>query len=84
MRLAVTAPAEAALEFRYAISFISIEQAKKNLHREIPNWAFEQLKASAKNRWNKALGKSPSKAGRKRSAGFLYVVVPLLRENGEH
>lgn len=45
------------LEFRYGISFISIEQAKKNLQTEIPSWNFDSVKRAARDRWNEALGK---------------------------
>lgn len=31
------------IEARVGTSFISIEQARKNLQREIPNWNFEQV-----------------------------------------
>ena len=36
------------LEFRYAISFISVDQARKNLEEGIPGWNFDQVKARAK------------------------------------
>ena len=45
------------LEFRYGISFISIEQAKKNLQNEIPSWNFDGVKRTARDRWNEALGR---------------------------
>lgn len=44
------------LEFRYGISFISVEQAKKNLQEEIPAWDFESVKRHARDRWNEVLG----------------------------
>src|SRR5882672_5673907 len=44
------------LEFRYGISFISVEQARKNLQTEIPGWSFEGVKRAAKKRWNEVLG----------------------------
>ena len=44
------------LEFRYGVSFISIEQAKKNLMKEIPKWGFDKIKIAARDRWNKVLG----------------------------
>ena len=47
------------LEFRYGISFISVEQARKNLQEEIPGWNFDKVKARA-----------PSAAGTTRSARF--------------
>jgi predicted alpha-1,2-mannosidase len=53
----VAAEADAgSLEFRYGISYISIEQAKKNLQKEIPGWTFDDLKTAAKGRWNEKLG----------------------------
>jgi predicted alpha-1,2-mannosidase len=51
------------LEFRYGISFISVEQAKKNLQKEIPAWNFEKTKAAAKDRWNHVLGQIAIKGG---------------------
>ncbi|WP_425563429.1 GH92 family glycosyl hydrolase [Luteolibacter yonseiensis] len=56
-RLAVSGGAGGgALEFRYGISFISVEQAKKNLAKEIADKDFETIKEEAKNLWNKTLG----------------------------
>lgn len=47
---------EETLECRYGISFISVDQAKRNLQREIPGWRFETIKEQARARWNKVLG----------------------------
>src|SRR5882757_3133818 len=56
-RLTITATGDQKeLEFRYGISFISVEQAKKNLQKEIPAWSFDQVKNAAKKRWNEVLG----------------------------
>ncbi|MES2829201.1 MAG: GH92 family glycosyl hydrolase [Bacteroidota bacterium] len=52
-QLLVGAPKE--LNFKYGISYISIDQAKENLHREIPEWDFNALKASAFTAWNKVM-----------------------------
>lgn len=43
------------VEFKYAISYISAEQARKNLKNEVPAWDFEKLKANAKLAWDKVL-----------------------------
>lgn len=51
------------LEFRYGISFISAQQARKNLEREIPGWEFERIKQLARNRWNAALGQVQVEGG---------------------
>ncbi|MEN6459269.1 MAG: glycoside hydrolase family 92 protein [Thermoguttaceae bacterium] len=41
--------------FRYGISFISIEQAKKNLEKEISAWDFDAVKSNARRTWEKTL-----------------------------
>lgn len=48
---------------RTASSFISFEQAELNLKREIAGRNFEQVKADAKNIWNKTLGRIEVKGG---------------------
>ncbi len=56
-RLVISAPGGVnTLEFRYGISFISVEQAQKNLEEEIPDWSFEKIEQAAKQRWNEVLG----------------------------
>lgn len=45
------------LEFRYGISFISIEQAKQNLEKESEKKSFDEIKGQAKNIWNSKLSK---------------------------
>ena len=51
------------LEFRYGISFISIEQAKMNLQKEIPAWNFDKIKEAARDRWNTVLGQIQVEGG---------------------
>jgi predicted alpha-1,2-mannosidase len=51
------------LEFRYGISFISVEQARKNLQTEIPGRSFEEVKRAAKKRWNEVLGQVQVEGG---------------------
>jgi predicted alpha-1,2-mannosidase len=43
------------VEFKYGVSFISIEQAKANLYQEIPAWDFEATKAKAYQAWDKVM-----------------------------
>ena len=45
------------LNLRYGISFISEEQAKANLQREINNYDVKQLAEKGRKIWNEALGK---------------------------
>ncbi|MBN1987610.1 MAG: GH92 family glycosyl hydrolase, partial [Prolixibacteraceae bacterium] len=51
------------LNFKYAISYISLEQAKKNLQNEIAAWEFEELKESAHQAWKKSLGQIEVEGG---------------------
>ena len=48
---------------KVASSFISFEQAELNLNREIGNKNFDQVKAEAKDIWNKTLNKIEVKGG---------------------
>jgi predicted alpha-1,2-mannosidase len=45
------------LYFKYGVSFISIEQAKENLRREMPSWSFEKVKQNAYKKWDSVLNK---------------------------
>lgn len=51
------------LDFRYGISFISLDQAKKNLQREVPEWGLETIEDKAKIRWNQTLGRIEVEGG---------------------
>jgi predicted alpha-1,2-mannosidase len=51
------------LELRYGISFISVEQARKNLRAEIPDWNFDHIKRIARDRWNQVLGQVQVEGG---------------------
>ena len=63
-RLTVSAQGDQnVLEFRYGISFISVEQAKKNLEEGIPSWDFDKIKRKARDRWNDALGEIQVEGG---------------------
>ncbi|MDR0507526.1 MAG: GH92 family glycosyl hydrolase [Dysgonamonadaceae bacterium] len=45
------------ISLRYGISFISAEQAKKNLKQEIQDYDIEELALAGRNEWNMTLGK---------------------------
>ena len=51
------------VEFKYGISFISVEQAKENLQKEIPGWDFEMLKHKGEQIWAMALDQIYIKGG---------------------
>ena len=45
------------LMVKVGISSVSIDNARKNLQQESPNWAFNTIVADAQKAWNKELGK---------------------------
>jgi predicted alpha-1,2-mannosidase len=72
-RLTISAKdSRAPLEFRYGISFISVEQAKKNLQEEIPAWDFDKIKEAARHRWNKVLGQVQVEGGTPEQKRIFY------------
>lgn len=48
---------------KMGVSFVSPEQARKNLETEIPDWNFEKVKDEGRKKWNEALGKIEVKGG---------------------
>jgi putative alpha-1,2-mannosidase len=57
---------------RVGISYIGVEQAKRNLQREIPGWTFERVKADTRAQWNKALGGIDTVGGTERQLTIFY------------
>ncbi|MGA2247660.1 MAG: GH92 family glycosyl hydrolase [Verrucomicrobiota bacterium] len=75
-RLTITsAGAQNVLEFRYGISFISVEQAKANLRKEIPEWNFDGIKEAARARWNEALGEIQVTGGTPEQKRVFYTAL---------
>jgi predicted alpha-1,2-mannosidase len=51
------------IEFKYAISYISPEQARKNFNREIKNKQFEEVKAEGERAWSNVINKIKVEGG---------------------
>jgi predicted alpha-1,2-mannosidase len=60
---------------RVGISHISVDQAKKNLLREIPQWTFDAVKAKARTVWNRALSTILVKGGTERQRTIFYTAL---------
>ncbi len=75
MRLIVSSADSKVLEFRYGISFISVEQAKNNLHREIPDWGFDRVKDAGRRRWNETLGQIAVEGGTETQRKIFYTAL---------
>ncbi len=63
------------LDFRFAVSYISMEQAQKNLAKEIPGWKFDKVKATAKKAWDKVLGQIEVKGGTEAQKRSFYTAL---------
>ena len=63
---------------RYGISFISTEQARKNLEREIDTYDVNAIARAGRDEWNDALGKIRVSGGSENDNCCLYFLVPLL------
>jgi predicted alpha-1,2-mannosidase len=74
-KLTIAAGNATALDFRYGISFISIEQAKQNLHDQIPTWGLEKVKDAAKARWNEVLGQIAVEGGTPTQRTIFYTAL---------
>ncbi len=57
---------------RYGISFISIDQAKKNLRREIKDYDLQSIAARGRDLWNKTLNKIEVKGGTEDQKAVFY------------
>jgi predicted alpha-1,2-mannosidase len=63
------------IEMRVGISHISVDQARKNLLREIPKWTFDAAKAKARTVWNQALSTIQVKGGTERQRTIFYTAL---------
>lgn len=57
---------------KVAISFVSVEQARKNMLVELSDWDFEQVKQSSFSEWNDWLGKIEVEGGSREQQIKLY------------
>ena len=74
-RVKALSPRTRTLEFRYGISFISVEQAKRNLRHEIPEWGFGKVRDAAKTRWNQVLGEIVVEGGTEAQRRVFYTAL---------
>ncbi len=61
--------------FKYGLSFISPEQAKKNLEEEIPGWDFMRLADATKAEWKEKLGGIRVKGGTPQQRRVFYTAL---------
>ncbi|MDR3260823.1 MAG: GH92 family glycosyl hydrolase [Tannerella sp.] len=63
------------VKLRYGISYISVEQARKNLQREIAHYDPEKVAATARDQWNKTLGKIRIEGGSEDQKTTFYTAL---------
>ena len=60
---------------KVAISSVSIEGARKNMDTELPGWDFEAIRSTAKDAWDKELGKIEVQGGTKEQQKVFYTAL---------
>jgi predicted alpha-1,2-mannosidase len=63
------------VEFRYAISYISAEQARRNYQNELQNTTFENLKDSAMESWRKVMDQVKTAGGTEAQKRSFYTAL---------
>jgi len=69
------------VEVKAGLSFIGLDQAKKNLHEAIEGWNFALRKQQTKSAWNKLLGKIEVEGGTEKQKIILYSSLYRAEEN---
>ena len=60
---------------KVAISYVSIEGARRNLEAELPHWDFDKVRADAKAAWNKELSKIEVSGGTPEQTTNFYTAL---------
>lgn len=63
------------VEVRVGLSYISTEQARRNLQRELAGRSFEQIKQQTRTLWNKTLGAVQIDGGSERQRTIFYTAL---------
>lgn len=63
------------IEVRIGVSYISVEQARRNLEERIPGWSFERIKARTRDVWNDTLGAIQVVGGTEKQRTIFYTAL---------
>lgn len=63
------------IQFKYGISYISLDQAKKNLSHEILDWDFEKVKSTAQGKWSKVINQIEVEGGNEAYKRTFYTAL---------
>jgi predicted alpha-1,2-mannosidase len=71
-------PGESVLA-RVGTSFVSIDEARKNLRAEIPRWKISEVEAASREQWNAALGRIKVKSSERNQRIFYTAMYHALQ-----
>lgn len=71
---------EDVVNVRYGISYIGVEQAKRNLYNEINDFNLEKLASQARDKWNDVLGKIKIEGGTEDQKTTFYTALYRAHE----
>ncbi len=71
---------EDVVNVRYGISYIGVEQAKRNLYNEINDFNLEKLASQARDKWNDVLGKIKIEGGTEDQKTTFYTALYRVHE----
>jgi len=74
------APSVKTVRMRYGISYISVEQARRNLEEEIKDFGLERLAKQAREEWNAALGRIRVEGGTEDERAVFYTALYRCHE----
>ena len=60
------------INIRYGLSYISTDQARKNLLSDIPGWNIEEVSSAAREKWNSALSSIQTEGGTEEQRRVFY------------
>lgn len=63
------------VEMRVGISYISVDEARRNLEEDIPSWGFEKVRSDGRDAWNRALSKIAIRGGTEKQKRIFYTAL---------
>lgn len=73
-------PAASEVSVRYGVSYLSVEQARRNLDAEIPDFDLEKVARAGREAWNTALGKIRVEGGSDNDKAVFYTSLYRIYE----
>ena len=74
-QIAISFGNQKTINVRIGTSFTSLENARMNLEKEIPDWDFDKLRKAAEDEWNKTLGKVRPGGGTENNLRKFYTAL---------